>query len=210
MPNTNQQVWKLLRSDLAIQKDLARGVVNMRAVAKYLIQHYGLTASLDAVISAIRRFESQETFKKENEHMLNLFKDASVSTRSNIACITIEQTPAEFFAKICATDSIPFKLVTGTNEVKLLVNETNVDQVTTIFNEKDIRSVQKGLSEISVALSKKASSTKGVAARITSEIALAQINIAELLVCQPEFLIYVTEKDLVKAHESVMKLVRGD
>jgi hypothetical protein len=45
-------------------------------------------------------------------------------------------------------------------------------------------------------------------ARIASEVALANINIQEIIVCPPEFLIYVKEKDMVKAHESLLKLCR--
>ena len=51
--------------------------------------------------------------------------------------------------------------------------------------------------------------TKGVLARMTSEIALANINISEVLSVPPEFLIYIKQEDIVKAHESILKLVRG-
>ena len=60
--------------------------------------------------------------------------------------------------------------------------------------------------KISVVLPEKAIQTKGVMAKIASEIALANINITELIVCPPQFFIYVAEKDIVKAHERVLAL----
>ncbi|MBT7928627.1 hypothetical protein HN682_01735, partial [Candidatus Peregrinibacteria bacterium] len=67
MTNINQTVWRLLAQDLSIQKNLKKGLINVRGLAKYLIETYNLRASLDAVISAIRRFENSETFKDEEE-----------------------------------------------------------------------------------------------------------------------------------------------
>ena len=64
------------------------------------------------------------------------------------------------------------------------------------------------LSEITVTVSEKALKTKGVLARIAGELAVADINIHELIVCPPQFLIYVAQKDIVKAHERVLALSR--
>ncbi|MBW2994631.1 hypothetical protein KY315_04395, partial [Candidatus Woesearchaeota archaeon] len=70
----------------------------------------------------------------------------------------------------------------------------------------EISKIQQGLSEINVKLSTKSLETKGILARISSEIALANISLQEMVVCPPEFLIYVKEKDIVKAHEAILKL----
>jgi hypothetical protein len=74
------------------------------------------------------------------------------------------------------------------------------------FDKEDIGKIQEGLSEINVKLSTKSVEIKGVLARIASEIALANISLQEMVVCPPEFLIYVKEKDIVKAHEAILKL----
>ena len=48
--------------------------------------------------------------------------------------------------------------------------------------------------------------TKGVLARIATELSLGNINIHELIMCPPEFIVYVKERDIVKAHEALLKL----
>ena len=88
-----QDIWKLLRSDLAVQKDLNRGLINVRALARHLIEKHGLEASLDSVISAIRRFEAKK-FAEDERKLAKVLKNAKISTRNNIACFTLERGAA--------------------------------------------------------------------------------------------------------------------
>lgn len=209
--NINQTVWKLLQKDLAIQKDLSRKILNVRALAKILIKEQNLPASLDSVISAIRRFQAQGTFEKEDKTMKNIFQDAIVSTKNNMACVTIGIRPIEFFTKVCATNGKFFrcKVTSGANEVKILAEQQYLEKIKAMFTKSDTLSIEKDLSELAVIVSDKAAHTKGVMARIANELSLANINIHELIVCPPEFLIFVKERDIVKSHEAILKLCEG-
>ena len=204
--NINQEVWHILRSDLAIQKDLHRKLLNTRALAKFIISKYMLRASLDSVISAIRRFQSQEKYLKEENTLLSCFKGAIVSTKNNVACITLKMRPIDFFKKFCTAPKHTIRMTTGSGEVKVMVEQPRLIELKKIFDKDDIKKIQNNLSEITVKLSTKSLETKGVLARISSEIALANINLQEMVLCPPEFLIYVQEKDIVKAHEAILKL----
>jgi len=208
--NINQSVWKILQSDLAIQKDLNRDIVNIRALAKYIIKKYSLLASLDAVISAIRRFQGQEVFEEEDALLLNAFKDSLISTKNNIACITIPYSSPAIFTKIgkLGEDGKRVRIVIGSHEIKVFCEHQDLDEMKTLFRGPQLK-IAPDLTQISVVTREVVQQIKGVAARITSEIALANINIIELLVCQPEFLIYIKEEDTVKAHNSLLKLCSG-
>lgn len=209
--NINQEVWKLLQKDLAVQKGLSRKILNVRALAKNLIKENHLRASLDSVISAIRRFQSAEVFEQEDATLRNVFRDAVVSTKNNIACVTVSLRPVEFFKKVCLANAslFPFKVTSGSDAFKILVDQPHLNDVKSLFAKNEIRTVEKDLSELSVIVSQKATKTKGVMARIADELALANINIHELLVCPPEFLIYVKERDIVNSHDSILKLCEG-
>jgi len=202
MESINQQVWKALQTDPAIMRDMERELVNIRALAKYIINKYEIKASLDAVISSIRRFPL-EASKQDEETLRHIFRDSVVGTKNNVACITIKMQPNQAFAKICAMSLPTIRMTTGTEEVKMIVENAHADEVAKVFKKAEI---EKGLSEINVTVSEKAVKTKGVLARMTAELSLANINIHELLVCPPEFLIYVSEKDIVKAHERIIAL----
>jgi len=48
-----------------------------------------------------------------------------------------------------------------------------------------------------------------VAARLSNELLTNDINISEIIFCVPEIIIYVDQKDLLKAHESIIQICRG-
>lgn len=206
--NTNQTVWKLLLMDLAIQKDIHRQIINTRALAKYLIKKYGLSQSgLDAVISAIRRFENEAPFEEEEKILHNIFKESIISTRNNIACLTLSLTVNDLVKRWTNAGKLPpARITTGRRTIKIMVDQPDIHLFKLMFSSDEIIKVEENLSEISVIVSERAILTKGVMARIANELSLANINIHELIVCPPEFLIYVKQSDIVRAHESVLKL----
>ncbi|MBN1644546.1 hypothetical protein JW851_00700 [Candidatus Woesearchaeota archaeon] len=205
--STNQVIWKILRSDLAVQKNLQRNLINSRALAKYLINKYGLNTSLDAVISSIRRFQSEENFKEEEKMLLNIFKNAIISTKNNMASITLNIRPALFLKKIKPVENkASYRIITTPNEVKVMLEQPQLPNVKKLFTKDEIIKIDEKISEIRVKVSDTAVKTKGVLARIANELALANINLQEIIVCSPRFLIYVKEKDIVKAHDAIIKL----
>lgn len=211
MTNINHVVWKLIQSDIAIQKDIWRKLLNTRALAKHFIKTYSLSASLDAVISAIRRFQTQESFQEEERALLHVFKDSVVSTKNNMACITAHSSLGDFFKRVYTTNATThFRITTGNDELKLMLENPLVQQVLPLFHDNELENIERDLSEILVTVSETSLHTKGVLARIASELALANINIHEIIIVPPHFLIYVKQKDIVKAHESVLTLCRGD
>ncbi len=201
MESINQQVWKAMQTDPAIMSGMQRKLINTRALAKYLINKYELKASLDAVISSIRRFPLIE-HQEEEKTLHNIFRDSVISTKNNIACITVGIQPHIAFAKL--NGILPaMRVTTGTDEVKIIVESGQVEKITKVFKNAQ---VERDLSEISVTVAEKAVKTKGVLARIAAELALANINVHEMITCPPQFLIYVSEKDIVKAHERIITL----
>lgn len=204
MESINQQVWHAMQTDPAVMKDLQRKLVNIRALAKYLIQKYELKASLDAVISSIRRFPI-ESYQEEGKILQHVFQDAVVSTKNNIACVTVNLPPNEAFAKICGLNLPLLRMTTGTEEVKILVENGMAEKIAKLFKNAEI---EHDLSEINITVAERAYKTKGVLARMAAELALANINIHELCMCSPEYLIYVSQKDIVKAHERILALTQ--
>ncbi len=202
MESINQKVWRVMRSDPAVLKGLQRKLLNMRALAKYLIKNYEVQASLDAVISSIRRFPL-DTIDVEEKVYHDIFSDSVVSTVNNICCATIKLPAHEVIKRLHELDCPGIRIVTGTDKVKILAKSKYAPKIEELFKKSVIDC---GLSEIAVTVSEKAIQTKGVMARIAAELAIADINIQELVVCPPQFLIYVNEKDIVKAHERILSL----
>lgn len=203
--SVNSQIENIIKGDTVLQKGLARKIINTRALAKYLLKKFSLP-SLDSIISAIRRFDVYNA-EEEEEKVLNIFKGSIVRTKNDVACITFTSNYKEVFDKLSTLKNInPVRSVVGSKELKIIVEKPFVETLKHAFNEKEIKKIEEQLSEISIMLPEKAIQTKGVMAKIATEIALENINIIELVVCPPEFLIYIKQKDIVKVHETVLRL----
>ncbi|MFH1125577.1 MAG: hypothetical protein V1703_00485, partial [Candidatus Altiarchaeota archaeon] len=89
MTNISREVQRILDHDTAMRRDLGRGLINKRALAVYMQKQLQLRESVDAIISAIRRYEAEI---KEEEHFAkarSLIKNARISTRTEIAIIAL-------------------------------------------------------------------------------------------------------------------------
>lgn len=213
MSNINARVWKLLEEDLTIQKNLQHELINIRGLARYLIQKHQLQSSMDAVISAIRRFESDKEFKDNTQELKDIFSKTTVTTKNNMACLTIKETSFKTITLDFNEGKIlrdNFRLIKSKELVKLFINQKDVDEKFALFNKKEVVHVEKDLAEIRIQIPMSGAVKKGLLARITHGIYLHDVNIYEILVAVPEILIYVKSNDLVKAHKAVLDLTLDD
>lgn len=204
MLSINEIVSKILKSDIAIQRNLEKEIINIRALARFIIKNYNLKENIDAVISAIRRFKSKESFSKAEEALKPIFKNATITTKCGVCCATIKASNLnqvlDFLknkkAKIIASNKIKFFFEN--------IDKENVIKSLSSFIEE----LKENLCEICIYVHPSAIVTKGVLARLTNEIALANINILEIIVSTPEIIFYVDEKDAIEAHKSLLALCR--
>jgi len=145
-------------------------------------------------------------YQEEEKILQHIFNDSVISTKNNMACVSINMAPCQVFEKLRGISWPSLRVTTGTDEVKILAENAHADTIAKIFKGAQ---VEHDLSEISVTVAEKAVKTKGVLARIAAELALANINIHEMCMCVPQFLIYVSQKDIVKAHERIIMLTQS-
>ena len=74
MTNLTHEVWNYLDSEPSIKKELSRGIVNIMALAKYIIDTKNLEKSPDAVISAIRRYVLEERHAPKFHNVEDIIK----------------------------------------------------------------------------------------------------------------------------------------
>ena len=202
MTSVQQKVSLLLSKEVLLEKGLAEKLINIRALARYLKNKYNLDSSMDSIISAIRRFDIKKT-EEDKKKIHELLKGAVVSSRNNVACITLKNFLLKDIEKLENIKSLSF--VKGTNEFKIVADKEYVEDIKDLFSNK-IRKIEDDLSEVSFVLSEKVLKQKGILAEIANEIYIHDINISEILICPPEFLILVKKKDMVKTHEIIIGL----
>ena len=209
MGSINVEIANLLNKHVSIQKNLKRDLINTRALAKFLAETYTLNYPLDAIISAIRRYDggffSDENYaetRKILSHML-------ITTKDNVAMIVMND---ENFNKVCddylnaQVLKANLRLVKSKEELTIFINQKELEKKTALFNKNDILSFQKNLSEIRLQFSQDIIQLKGLMARITAEITTRNINIVYIIPSRLELLIYVKEEDLIAAIEALRKI----
>ena len=83
--NITEQVWRILDENPCIRINLAIDVINTRALAKYIMKERKLKTTVDAVISAIRRYNYEDSE--------NIFKKAQKIIKKTVAISTSKSLP---------------------------------------------------------------------------------------------------------------------
>jgi hypothetical protein len=211
MRSVNKVIAGVINRDVYVQKCLKRGILNIRSLAKFLINKHDLNYSLDAVISAIRRYDLDEISLLEEKS--DVFSKMLISTKDHVAKVTIKE-PAfkliceDFLGKKVLRDN--FRMNKSKETITVVLNQKDIDNKLKLFKDKDILNIQKGLSELRLHFTEDVTGIKGIIARIAGELAARDINIEDELHSMPDLMIYVKEKNLVKAHETLMKIKKGD
>jgi aspartokinase len=216
MTNITQTIWNLISQDPSIQKNLQKNLINIRALAKHLINQHGLKASIDSVISAIRRYPTSKNFKENVSELKEVFVGANIATKNNLACMVLRNQSdiQKYLSEITKITDFEkretLRMIKGKNNLKVITDMVSIQKLKNIFPKEENIEVKENLSEIRILTQDiKADKTKGVAARISNELLTNDININELIFCVPEIIVYVDQKDLLKAHESILQLCRS-
>jgi len=213
--NTTREVWNYLSRDIAIQKSMQKNLINTRALANHIKKGLDLKSSTHSVISAIRRYKENKKGLNFLHEMDNFFKDSTVVTRNNMACIILNKRShiQKYLSQLSKVMDFEkgdeLRMIKGKNALRILTEMKNVDKIKELIPSKDLK-VNENLSEIKIKISPDAEKTKGVAARVANELYLHDINISEIIFCIPAIIIYIEQKDLLKAHEGIAKLCRGE
>ena len=209
MKSINQEIAMLLNKHLSILKCMKRGIINNRSLAKFLREEYSLKYSLDAVISAIRRFDLDDTSLMGNGELDQYFSKMIISTKDNVARLVLKD---KAFKEIC-NDFLGKKILKencrilkSKERVTIVINQKDFEDKIGLFKPQDIVRTQTDLSEIRLQFPKDISKKRGIVARITSELSMRNVNIEEFFYSIPDLLLYVKEENLVDAHQALREL----
>ncbi len=186
-----------------VERCYAEGLVNRRALARYLIKQ-GIVKNneFEAAVAMLRRFDFKENAAVEKD----AFKHVRFSMKDKIVIIDFEKEKAllQKLQKVIAHTNYDggdtLKIVVGTSSIKVFLDDKNEKNIKDLLDEFKVKGRLKNISEISMLFSEEARASKGIVAAITRELAMHGIVVAELLTCSPELLIYVNEEQALKAY----------
>ncbi len=206
--NTSLLLQNFFNKNPDVREARNKGLVNRRALAKYILKKENLNVNrFEALVTALRRFE----INKESKAVISSFREIKISTKDNLSIIYLEKTEdvlknvSKIFHIVDFNKNDTLKIVLGSLSVKIFVDDFNLNKINEIFG-KNIIVIYKNISELNLIFPDKSTKEKGQLAYLTSELAINNINIIELLTGKPELVIYVEEKDLLKAYETIKRL----
>ena len=216
MTNIVQIVWKILDNSPCIRRDMSRGLINASALARYIIKKYKIGSSLDAIISAIRRYEieHQEDFFSSANKLLE--QTINISTKSNIAEISlvkdedVQKTLPKLFHIIQYIQGDVLRVMQANESIRILIDEKNLDKVFDLFPEDKIKTKEKNLAEVNLYIHPEMQNTPGILAIIANELTLNNINIVEVMTCPPEMLFFVRKVDFQKTSNVMHQLCQSN
>lgn len=205
MTNIQNEVTNFIDQDVSIRRGLSRGLLNSRALAKYIQQQLALSGTVDAVISAIRRYELREKSTEDVKKRYKLIASSKVSSRTRMTTvlfrkdISVRNALTKLYNKMDFSKGDVLRILEVTQFIKILIDQSNLPMVETLFDKKDIVGIQKRLGEISLIYDTKVIETPGVFAALSSELALNNISIRDGVMCGSEHIFVINEDELMKA-----------
>jgi len=212
MTNIVHEVWKILDNNPSIRTEMNRGLINISALSRYILKEKKLNASIDAVISAIRRYELDKHDDIFNYAYKILGHTVNISTKSNLAEISlikdddVQQLLPKLFDIIKYIRGDVLRVTQANESIRLLIDEKNMENVLKLFPKNKIISKEKDLAEVNIYIHPKMQTTPGILATIANELALHKINIVEFMTCPPEMICVVNKDDLIKTSNVLYQL----
>lgn len=204
MSQIEQSFRMLLSKQPEIEKAYAEGLINRRALARYLVKK-GIAKSnqLEATIAMLRRFE----FRKVEKESMDLLKKTKVSLKDRIAILDFEkdkellQCLQQVLKCINYDKGDTLKIVVGSTSITLYIDDKKYHEIKEIINKFPIKHKFMNISEVSVQFPEEAIYTKGVFSTITRELVMHDLIITEMLTASSELLIYVKGEYVLKVYE---------
>jgi hypothetical protein len=212
LSNIREFIWKVIDTDVALKKDLGREIVNVRALANYIIRENKLNVTIDSVVSAVRRYQVQPSNKIEASKVYSLLKQAKISTVTKISSLTLKKSEPvhEKIAKILPetdyTAGEILRVLEGSKIFKIIFDQKNFQKMIEFFGRQNIVESNMKLGMIEMIYPDILQKTPGVFSVISNELAENDISIVDALICSNEHIIIIDEKNLLKAFDIVYNL----
>jgi len=215
MKNINREVWRYLDNHLTIKKDLNDDLINVRALAHKIITELNWNCSLNAVISAIRRYHLEIKEKDHLPEVYALLKKSKVLSRTKLASLLLKKTDqvrkkeASLYPKIDFQGGDTLRIFEVNKYIKIIIDERNLVEISALFPKSDLVNIEKDLGEITILYNVDITKIPGVFALLSNELAANGLSIVDSMICHSEHLIIVKEKELQKSFAVVFNLTTG-
>ena len=214
--NIRELVWKFIDTDISLKKGLSRKIVNVRSLAKYILGAQKINTSLDAVISAIRRY-NLDTKKNEDGNSINsVLKQARVAIRTKMSSLLLKRTDL-VKTKLGRPDRLMdfqghdiIRVLEGSQALTIVIDQKNFEKIKSVFPKDLVLEENKKVGMIEINYPRILKKTPGVFSVIYNELAENDISIIDALISSNEHILIIEEEKILKAFELIYVLCRAE
>lgn len=207
------EVTNIIDQDVSIRRALSRGFLNTRALAKYIQEQLQITAGIDAIISAIRRYQLKEETTGDIKERYKTLANAKITTRTRLISYRLKknqdmrQAISKIYKQIDFSKGDIFRVLEVGQFIKIILDRTNQELAITYLDKTAIMGEEKNLGELNLLFDQQ-TTTPGVLAALTSELALNNIQIKDALLCNEEYVIVLSQDEVLRAMQALNNVMK--
>lgn len=216
MSRSSELVREVVENDAAIRICLERGLINVRALARYIQTSEGRAGdeiTYEALVNAVHRYPAK-VHSVNFQELRKYFMHRRAVMKNNIADITLindSDMPialSKLSSEIDYGRGETFNVVAGVEITRLVIDEKNLKKMSDIIPKKNVVQTETDLSEIVISMDPVTHRVPGIVYTLASEMALNGINVLEFMTCSPEIIIVVATRDGIKAYQTIESIGR--
>lgn len=209
--STAQRVRDYIDAHPAIRDCLRKGIVNLSALARLIVDEQDLESE-DAALIACRRYEVDGVGEGQEAAILDLLGRSRLDIRTRSAVLTVRPTwsAIEQLTEVTRDRSAgqaPVHLVRGSEALTVITDDVVADDLVDGLDDRDLIKQQRDLVEISVTSPETIEETPGLMAHLTTALADRGINIAEVLSCYRDTIFVIDKEEMTRTVEVLDRLL---
>src|SRR5260370_11386091 len=211
MTDLRRRIEQIIETDPVIKKGLQRGIVNSRALARYVQNTEGVDSTHDAILGIIRRYVPSGTGSSATHQF---FRECDVYSRSKIAELVVKYHQenmyqiAEFVSNHRTTRGERVKLVVELGFIRVVADQSALEDLSKTLRPGEITGHSRDLTEITLHLPHAPNETKAIVAKVTTQLAMNDINLAGIVECVSGLTLVVADTDAPRTLEALQTMVR--
>ena len=212
MTNITREVWRSIENDAALKKNLLQNLINVSALARKIAKEQQSTKNIEAVISAIRRYENSSETTNNFNKINSLLKEAKLSTVTKRSSLLLPKNKivrkklGDLYKQIDFEKGDTLRIFEVSSYIEVIIDDKNTKLFSKTFDNAEILNIKRNLGELSINYGMDVTQVPGLFSTISNELASQDVSIVSSIICHSEHIIIVEEKNLEKAFNVIFRL----
>ncbi len=215
MVNGTNLVWTYINRNTDIKRNLSRGIINIRSLAKYILEsHPNIDITTTGIVTSIRRYLEENKFEEKNKNLSKIFSNTKMEMSFGNSILHVRKTEHtlaslnELFKKLNLLGTDNASMVMDKSSFALIYDNEQKNLIRSQFENNVVISEISDVGHITLKFDPLVIQTPNVFATVLNEIGINDINVLDSITKRERFMIFVHEKDLMETCNILYKFTR--